>query len=91
MRSIETVLSLTLKDGSNLKYPKNSLSGIGHIIKMCQILLRAQLWFGLGTIPDVFYPSHEHASSLEHDHVSRTTGLSLIPLPLSFNKEVAAT
>jgi hypothetical protein len=25
-------------DGSNLKYPKNSLSGIGHLAKMPQIL-----------------------------------------------------
>jgi hypothetical protein len=34
MRIHGAVLSLTLKDGSNLKYPKNSLSGIGHIAKM---------------------------------------------------------
>jgi hypothetical protein len=44
----ETVLALTLKDRSNLKYPKNSLSGIGHIAKIPQILYWAQLWFGLG-------------------------------------------
>jgi hypothetical protein len=36
--SKETVLSLRLKDGSNLKYPTNSLSGIGVIARMPQIL-----------------------------------------------------
>ena len=34
----------------------------------------------------VFCPCHDHGSSLVHDHVSRTTGLSFILLPLSFRK-----
>ena len=68
--SIETVLSLTLKDGSNLKYPKNSLSAIGHIGKMPQILFRRLeavetrfvLW-GSGVMP---YPLKDTTTSHEH-------------------------
>jgi len=40
-----------------------SLSGIGHIARMAQILYWAQSWFGLGT-------------TTEHDHVSRTRQFS---------------
>jgi hypothetical protein len=65
--SIETVLSLTLKDGSNLSYPKNSLSDPGHLAKMPEILSWGQLWFGLGATTEHDHVS-EHGSSPVHDH-----------------------
>jgi hypothetical protein len=63
--------------------PKNSLSGIGHIAKMTQISYWAQLWFGLGTIPDheprarVLSVSRTRQFS-NHDHGSFSTSVLLI-------------
>jgi hypothetical protein len=71
----------------HLKYPKNSLSAIGHIAKMAQILYWAQLWFGLGA-----FPEHEpRARVLSESRTrqfsgsrSRVTNNGFIPYPFAF-------